>query len=126
MNTYPLSVSRDMIFSSKESSLKSSMETMTSAMAGLSQLTEENVGQALTVMEVTGVSRAIVTDSAGKILYDTREVGNATGYQVFYTELVEALRGNDAFYFSYKDGAFRTCAAVPVIYRSDHRGGVRL
>ena len=124
MNTYPLSVSRDMIFSSKESSLKSSMETMTSAMAGLSQLTEENVGQALTVMEVTGVSRAIVTDSTGKILYDTREVGNATGYQVFYTELVEALRGNDAFYFSYMDGAFRTCAAVPVIYRSEIIGAV--
>ena len=124
MNTYPLSVSRDMIFSSKESSLRSSMETMTSAMAGLSQLTEENVAQALAVMEITGVSRAIVTDSAGKILYDTREVGNATGYQVFYTELVEALHGNDAFFFAYQDGAFRTCAAVPVIYRSETIGAV--
>ena len=36
--------------------------------------------------------------SAGKVLYDTREVGSAVGRYVFYNELVEALRGNSEAY----------------------------
>ena len=124
LNTYPLSTTRDMIFSAKETALKSTLETLTSALSGLSELTEENVGEALNVVEITGVSRAIVTDTAGRILYDTREVGNATGYYVFYTELVQALDGYDAYYFSYKDDAFRSSAAMPVIYRNETIGAV--
>ena len=42
------------------------------------------------------MSRAIVTDPYGRVLYDTREAGNATGYYVFYTELVSALQGSSA------------------------------
>jgi len=124
LNTYPLIDSQRMIFVSKESSLKSSVDTVASALSGLSELTEENVAQVLELVEITGVSRAIITDSAGRILYDTREVGNATGYQVFYTELVQALQGYDAFYSTYKDDAFRSMAAAPVVYRSEIIGGV--
>ncbi len=124
LNTYPLVDSQRMIFASKETSLKNSVDTVASALSGLSVLTEENVGQVLEMVEVTGVSRAIITDSSGRILYDTRERGNATGYQVFYTELVQALQGYDAFYSAYKDGAFRSMAAAPVVYRSEIIGGV--
>ncbi len=124
MNSYPLRSSQRMIFTSKESALKSSLDTMASALSGLSELTEENVAEGLATVEITGVSRAIVTDSSGKILYDTREVGNATGYQVFYTELVQALQGYDAFYTTYKDDAFRSTAAAPIVYRSDIIGAV--
>jgi len=124
LNTYPLIDSQRMVFVSKERSLKSNADTMASALSGLSELTEETVAQVLAMVEMTGVSRAIVTDSTGRILYDTREVGNATGYQVFYTELVQALMGYDAFHSSYKDDAFRSTAAVPVVYRSEIIGGV--
>ena len=93
LNTYPLSQSQQMVFTAKVSSMQSTLETMSSALSGLGELTVENVGEALTVVEITGVSRAIVTDTAGKILYDTREVGNAAGRYVFYTELVQALKG---------------------------------
>ncbi len=124
LNTYPLAMSQQMIFAAKESAMKSTLETMSSALSGLSELTEENVGEALAVVEISGVSRAIVTDTAGKILYDTREVGNAAGCYVFYTELVQALRGDDAFYSSYKDDAFRSSGAMPVIYRNETIGAV--
>ena len=124
LNTYPLIDSQRMIFVSKESSLKSSVDTVASALSGLEELTEENVSQMMEMVEITGVSRVIITDSAGRILYDTRDLGNATGYQVFYTELVQALQGYDAFYSAYKDGAFRSIAAAPVVYRSEIIGGV--
>ena len=124
LNTYPLIRARDMIFSTKSSALLGSADTMAAALAGLDTLTEENVTQALSVGEFGAVSRAIITDASGKILYDTREVGNATGYYAFYTELVQALEGNDAAYASYREGAFRSRAAVPVVYRNEIIGAV--
>src|SRR5699024_10168095 len=93
LNTYTLLRAPDMIFCTKSSALMGSADTMAAALAGLDTLTEENVAQALSVGEFGTVSRAIITDASGRILYDTREVGNATGHYAFYTELVQALEG---------------------------------
>lgn len=124
MNTYPLLVSEDLVFQSKCSSLLSSAAALNSAVSGLDVLTEENVGQALANVDAAGISRAIVSDPFGKVLYDTREVGNAVGRYVFYNELVEALRGNSASYCVYKEGAFHSSAAQPVLHRNQIIGGV--
>ncbi len=124
MNTYPLTASEDLVFRSKETTLKSSVSVMTTALTGLSELNEENVSSALTVAEETGVSRILVTDAAGLILYDTRETESALGRYAFYTEIVQALHGNDVFYAAFEDGAFRSRCAAPVIYRSQTIGAV--
>ena len=124
MNTYPLLVSEDLVFQSKCGSLLSSAAALNSAMAGLDALTEENVGGALVNVDVAGISRAIVSDPFGRVLYDTREAGGAVGRYVFYNELVEALRGNSASYCVYKEGAFHSSAAQPVLYRNQIIGGI--
>lgn len=81
----------------------------------------------MAVVEETGLSRILVTDSAGLVLYDTRETGGAVGKYTFYSEIVQALEGNDAFSSSYRDGAFRSrgllAGAVP---EPHHRRGVCL
>ena len=124
MNTYPLLVSEDLVFRAKYTSLQSGAAAINVAISGLEELTEENVSLAMEGVEPDGVSRAIVTDRYGKVLYDTREAGNATGYYVFYTELVEALQGNAASYSVYKEGAFHSSAAQPVLYRNQIIGAV--
>ncbi len=124
MNTYPLLVSQDLVFRAKHTTLQSSAAAINAAVSGLDFLTEENVSAAMSAVEPEGVSRAIVTDPYGKVLFDTREAGNATGYYVFYTELVEALRGNSAGYYAYKEGAFHSSAAQPVLYQNQIIGGV--
>ena len=124
MNTYPLLVSEDLVFQAKRNALLSGAAALNTAMSGLDELTEENVGQALAGVDVAGVSRAIVSDPYGKVLYDTREVGNAAGRYVFYNDLVEALRGNLYMYSVYKEGAFHSSAAQPVLYRNQITGGV--
>ena len=124
MNTYPLLVSEDLVFRAKYTSLQSGAAAINVAISGLEELTEENVSLAMEGVEPDGVSRAIVTDRYGKVLYDTREAGNATGYYVFYTELVEALQGNTASYSVYKEGAFHSSAAQPVLYRNQIIGAV--
>jgi len=124
MNTYPLVVSQDLVFQSKRNTLLSGAAALNTAVSGLDELTEENVGQALAGVDVAGISRAIISDPYGKVLYDTREAGNAAGRYVFYNELVEALRGSVALYSEYKEGAFHSSAAQPVVYRNQIIGGI--
>lgn len=124
LNTYPLLVSEDLVFRSKASTLQSSVSVMVSSLGGLDRLTEDNVMAAMTVAEDAGMSRILVTDAAGRILYDTRETGSAVGQYAFYTELVQALLGNDAFTCTYEKGAFRSHAASPVLYQSRIVGAV--
>ena len=94
------------------------------SLSGLDRLTEENVAAAIAVVEETGLSRILVTDGAGLVLYDTRETGGAVGQYVLYTEIVQALLGNDAFSCTYEGGAFRSRASSPVLYQNQIIGAV--
>ena len=97
---------------------------MVYSLSGLDRLNEENVAAALAVVEETGLSRILVTDNAGKVLYDTRETSSAVGDYAFYAEIVQALLGNDAFSCSYENGAFRSRATSPVLYQNQIIGAV--
>ena len=104
--------------------MQSSVSVMVYSLSGLDQLTEENVAAAMAVVEETGLSRILVTDSSGRVLYDTRETGGAVGDYVLYAEIVQALMGNDAFTCVYKNGAFRSRATSPVLYQNQIIGSV--
>ena len=124
LNTYPLLVSEDLVFHSKATNLQSSVSVMVNALSGLSPLTEENVADAMAVAEEAGLSRILVTDSAGRVLYDTRETGSAVGNLALYTEITQALLGYDAFSCTYRQGAFRSRASSPIMYQSQIIGAV--
>ncbi len=124
LNTYPLLVSENMVFRSKETTLQGSVSVMVNSLAGLDRLNEENVTAAMAVVEETGLSRILVTDGSGQVLYDTRETGSAVGRYALYTELVQALLGNDTFSCIYKNGAFRSRASSPVLYQNQIIGAV--
>ena len=115
LNTYPLLVSQDLVFKSKETSLRSSVKLIEASLSGLDELTEENVSAALSSMTETGVNRLLVTDTAGRILYDSRKEGGAVGKYAFYSEIAEALWGNDAFFCTYDEQAFFSRMAEPVV-----------
>ena len=124
LNTYPLLVSEDLVFHSKATNLQSSVSVMVNALSGLSPLTEQNVADAMALAEEAGLSRILVTNSTGRVLYDTRETGSAVGYLALYTEIVRALQGYDAFSCTYQRGAFRSRASSPVMYQSQVIGAV--
>ena len=104
--------------------MQSSISVMVNSLSGLETLTEENVAAAMSVVEETGLSRVLVTDGAGMVLYDTRETDTAVGDYTLYTEIVQALAGNDAFSCSYEDGAFRSRVSSPVLYQNQIIGAV--
>lgn len=104
--------------------MQGSVSVMVYSLAGLDRLNQENVAAAMAVVEETGLSRVLVTDSVGQVLYDTRETLGAVGKYTLYSEIVQALEGYDAFSCSYRDGAFRSRAASPVLYQNRIIGSV--
>ena len=62
------------------------------------------------------------------MLLATEEVGNARGHYALLWEITTALRdtGNDVFRCEYRDGAFRSWAVAPVVYRNMVIGAVYL
>ena len=117
-------VSEDLVFRSKTTNLQGSVSVMVNSLSGLDRLTEENVADAMAVVEEAGLSRILVTDNAGRVLYDTRETGGAVGDYVLYTEIVQALMGEDASSCTYQGAAFRSRASSPVLYQNQIIGAV--
>ena len=124
LNSYPLIVSEDLVFRSKVTTLQTNVSVMVHTLSGLSELTEENVSAAMEMVEESYLSRVLVTDEAGKVLYDTRETGDAVGEYALYSEIVQALTGEDASSCIYHSGAFRSRAASPVMYQNRIIGAV--
>ena len=126
LNTYPLLMAQNMVFSSKESTLKRQALTIGSALAVSETLTQEGVGQAMALLEDLQVTRVLVTDNAGLILYDSSTLDNRQGDYALMGEVVAALRGQDVFRTEYRGEAFRSRTAVPVTYRGVALGAVYL
>ena len=124
MNSYPLLVSQNLVFRSKQAAMTGSVKVIESALSGLEALTQDNVSQAMNGVDDTGVSRILITDTAGRVLYDSRETGSAVGLYAFYTEIVQALDGNDAFFSSYDGQAFLSRVASPVVYHNETVGAI--
>ena len=126
MNTYPLLMAQNMVFTSKESTLKRQALTIGNALAVSESLTAEGVEQAMALLEDLQVTRVLVTDTAGLILYDTSTLDNRQSDYALMGEVVAALRGEDVFRSEYREGAFRSRAAAPMVYRGVILGAVYL
>ena len=126
LNTYPVLVSQDLIFKSKQVSLQNQTAVVASALAGLETLTPEGVDQVMNQLDDMGLTRILVTDGAGMVLYDTLE-GGGTHYQyALLREITGALDGYDVFYSKYQQGKFCSQASSPVVYRNMNIGAVCL
>lgn len=126
LNTYPLLIAQNVVFSSKETSLKRQALTIGNALAVSETLTQESVTQAMELLEDMQGTRVLVTDESGLILYDSSGLDNHTGDYAIVAEVVAALRGSDVCRAEYRQGAFRTRVAVPAVYRGVTLGAVYL
>ncbi|MDD6159769.1 MAG: two-component sensor histidine kinase, partial [Oscillospiraceae bacterium] len=109
MNTYPIIMAQNMVFTSKESSLKRQALTIGSALAVSETLTQEGVEQAMLLLEDLGGTRVLVTDAAAHVLYDSSTLGNRRGDYALMDEVLTALEGKkDVFRSEYRGEAFRS------------------
>lgn len=126
LNTYPLIMAQNMVFSAKEASLKRQALAIGSALAVSEVLTEDGVAQAMELLDDMQGTRVLVTNESGLILYDSSTLEKRTGDYAITAEVVKALRGEDACRSEYRQGAFRTRVAVPTVYRGVTLGAVYL
>ena len=117
VNIYPILTSRDMVYATKQSALQSQGSVISSSLSALEKLTAESVSQVMELLDVTPVTRMLVTDQAGRILYDTDQDDSAVGRYGLLDGVAEALEGYAQFTcaYSYADGAFASRSATPVV-----------
>ena len=124
LNSYPLLVSQNLMVKSSQNNLRSAAKVIESALMGLEKLTKENVATALEGLDESGADRIMVMDSAARVMYDTRDGGNAVGKYALYSVVTVALRGDDASYCRYDGTAFLSRVATPVVYHNQVVGAV--
>lgn len=125
INLYLTYTTVELVFSTKESSMYDQTSIIVSSLAQLDSLTSENVEQVMNVLDDSSGTRTVVTDAGGYILYDTSGYASDAKYAL-YSELVAALSGKDVFHSEYREGAFVSCSASPVMIHSLVAGAVYL
>jgi len=126
LNTYPILMAQDMVFRSKETTLQSQTAVVASALAVTDALTAEGVQQSMLLLEDVNATRVLVTNPAGLVLYDSSELNSAVGTYALMGEVISALRGSDVFRSEYRENAFRSRAAAPIMHRNVTIGAVYL
>lgn len=114
------------MFDTKKSSLQSQGLVISSSLAALDSLNSEAVRQVMELLDVTPMTRMLVTDPSGLILYDTSEEDDASGRYALLSEVAAALDGRSAFYCSYSENVFISRAATPVVSNGVVLGAVYL
>jgi len=126
LNSYPLLKSRDLVFASKESALQGRASVAAASLSALETLRRDSVGQVMALLDITDLTRVLITDGDGTVLYDdyggTRQVGQSTDIQ----EVLTALSGETIFRSEFADGAFSSTAAQPIRSRGVTIGAVYL
>ena len=77
INYYPVRLMREQVIAAKESEMTAAAVTLASALEGFSALTEENVFNAVRLLEVMRDRRVLVTDDGGVVIYDSLQIGRA-------------------------------------------------
>ena len=118
LNIYSARATRDLMFKAKCSSSQDKLKVVTSSFSGVDALTQETTEQIISVIGDMNVTRLLVTDAAGRTLYDSVPGQSAAGKMVLLQQVVQALEGNDVFCCVYEDHTLKSYAAAPILTRS--------
>lgn len=95
-----------------------------SSLSPLETLTEDSVRQVMGLLDEMSLTRVIVTDDEGVILYDTAGPEGIVGEPADIGEITTALNGYDIFNSVFTSDAFESSAAVPIMYKNSIIGAV--
>lgn len=115
LNIYTSGNSQKLFYQSKEASMIEKCLLASSEIANLEVLSPSTAASAVSQMESLKISRLIITNQAGKAVYDSWD-NRAVGDYALLPEIVSAMEGYDVFSweYHYQDGAMQSRAATPV------------
>ncbi len=124
LNTYPITSSRDAVIEEKRSSLSAQAAVITSSLAGLESPGRDSIGEVLRVLDVSGLSRVLVADENGRVLYDSAGTrpGEAAGLEDLSTAL--SGQGKTVFRSVFENSAFDSSFTMPMSYQGRLTGAV--
>lgn len=124
INTYPLMTAQELMVETKRGDMLRTANIVSSSLSGLQSLDGERIAAVMSLLDIYGEGRVFVTDTKGKVLFDSSEKSSLAGRHLVMPELISALSGNDFFHCTYADGAFESSASVPITYRGEVFGAV--
>ena len=114
LNIYCSNISQMVFYQSKEASMLSKCQLAADEIAGLEVINSSTISSVLSDMDSLKVSRLIVTDQAGRVLFDN--LSTPRNQYALLPEILTALGRNDVFTYYYRDGVMTSKAATPVVY----------
>ena len=114
LNIYPIVTYRELVFKSKQNVMQNQGYVMSASLALTVMLAPDTVSQVMELLDVMPLSRVVVADEQGAILYDTAETVPDGEQDDLPSEIERALEGKLVFYSSFRGGAFASKAAVPI------------
>ncbi len=124
INTYPLLTAQELMVETKRGDMLRTANIVSSSLSGLQSLDGERITAVMSLLDIYGDGRVFITDTEGKVLFDSSEDSSLTGRVIVMPGLLAALSGKDYFLCTYTDGAFESSASVPVMYRGEMIGAV--
>ena len=118
LNIYCSGTSQRLFYQNKETSMVEKCQLAAADIAKLEVLNTTNVSEAVSSMEGLRVTRLLVTDYAGVVLYDSYVPNSSVGSYVLLPEVVQAMEsatGYDVFSWEYHDGIMLSRVATPIV-----------
>ena len=112
LNIFCSSISQELFNKSKEASMVEKCQLAADEISKLEVINASTVSDAVSQMGSLKVTRLIVTDQSGLMIYDSYQTGSR--YALF-PEIIQAMAGNDVFSCQYRDGAILAKAAIPIV-----------
>lgn len=112
LNIYNANENKKMFYSNKETAMLEKCQMASTELSSLDVWNTSTVSKTMEDLGLSKMSRIVITDQNGKVLYDTD--GEIGAYALF-PEIEQALASNDVFSWSYHEGTMRSKASTPVI-----------
>ena len=112
LNLYCSASCQRLFYQSKEASMTDKARLVSNELEKLDVLTTSSVSTAVSRISSLKVTRVLVTDQSGCVIYDTGS--EDAGSTVLLEPMVQAMDGYDVFTWNYHDGIMISEAACPI------------
>ena len=124
LNIYCAITCQRLFHDSKENALTDKVKLAAAALGKLDDLTTDSVSTAVNKISSLKVTRLLVTDPSGRVIYDT---DTENKHSIFMTsEMKQALQDEDSFTWEFEDGIMTSRAACVITDDSDVVGCIFL
>lgn len=124
LNSYPIIVSRDLVFSTKETIMSNQSTMIGTTIESLDTLNADSVTQIIGMLDTGSLDGLIVINADGERLYDETAEIPPDDQDLILWGVDRVLAGNDVFYSVFSGKVFSSIALTPIMNGDNVTGAV--